>query len=247
MMEKYIILPFAGLITGLIDSVVGGGGIISLPTLSFFVGAGPDAIGTNKIVGTVGASVALFVYTKNGNLLLKEGLSYVLWCALGSYFGSSLAPFVQKIYFHYLMIITCPFLLMLVIKKDKLFTDKVREPKPLYFFVLIAFLSGFYDGFFGPGGGTMMFLGLYLVAGFPLLNAIAISKLANTFSAATALATYYSNGYVHFKEGLLVAIGMTIGSFIGASYATKNATKILKPMLIFVVTLLMGKLIWDLK
>lgn len=246
-MEKYIFLPLAGIITGLIDSVVGGGGIISLPTLSFFVGAGPDAIGTNKIVGTVGAFVALFVYTKNGNLLWKEGLSYVLWCALGSFFGSSLAPMVEKIYFHYLMIVTCPLILMLVIKKDKLFTDKIRQRKPFYLFVLVAFFAGFYDGLFGPGGGTMMFLGLYLVAGFPLLNAIAISKLANTFSAGTALLTYYSNGYVHFKEGLLVALGMTIGSFVGASYASKNATKILRPMLIIVVTLLMIKLIWDIK
>lgn len=246
-MVEWIFLPIAGFFTGLIDSVVGGGGIISLPTLSFFVGAGPHAIGTNKIVGTVGAFVALFVYTKNGNLLWKEGLAFVLWCAAGSFFGSSLAPLVEKIYFHYLMIVTCPLLLILIIKKDKIFSDKTPERKPHLIFIAAAFLSGFYDGFFGPGGGTMMFLGLYLVAGFPFLNAIAISKLANTFSAGTALVTYYSNGYVHFKEGLLVAIGMTVGSFVGASYASKNATKILKPMLIIVVILLMVKLIWDLR
>lgn len=246
-MENYIYLPFAGLITGLIDSIVGGGGIISLPTLSFAVGAGPDAIGTNKIVGTVGALVALLVYTRNGNLLWREGLSFVLFCTIGSFFGSSLAPSIDKIYFQYLMIVTCPLILLLVIKKDQLFTDKTRERKSIYAFVLSAFFAGFYDGFFGPGGGTMMFLGLYLVAGFPVLNAIAISKLANTFSAGTALLTYYANGYVHFKEGLLVAVGMTFGSFIGASYASKNATKILRPMLIIVVTLLMGKLVWDLK
>ena len=246
-MIEEMLLPIAGLITGLIDSVVGGGGIISLPTLSFVVGAGPDAIGTNKIVGTVGAIVALFVYTKNGNLLFKEGLQYVFWCALGSFFGSSTAPLVDKIYFHYLMILVCPLILLLVMKKDDLFSDKPRQRAKWYYFILAASFAGFYDGFFGPGGGTMMFLGLYLVAGFPLLNAIAISKLANTFSAGTVLLTYYHNSYVHFKEGLLVAAGMTIGSFIGASYASKNATKILRPMLILVVTILMAKLIYDLK
>ncbi len=245
-MNLNIFLPLSGFITGLIDSVVGGGGIISLPTLSFVVGPGPHAIGTNKIVGTVGATVALFVYTKNGNLLFKEGLHFVFWCALGSFLGSSCAPLVDKIFFHYLMIFICPFILFLVMKKDALFTHQTRERKHLFWFVLSAIGSGFYDGFFGPGGGTMMFLSLFLVAGFPLLNAIAISKLANTFSAGTAFITYYHNGFVHFKEGLLVAAGMTIGSFIGASYATKNATKILRPMLIFVVTLLMIKLIYDL-
>ena len=89
-----------------------------------------------------------------------------------------------------------------------------------------------------------MFLGLFLGTGYPVLTAIAISKLANTLSASTALVTYSLNGFIHWREGFMMAIGVGVGSYIGASYATKAATKIIRPSLIFIVILLMIKLIW---
>lgn len=234
-----------GLFTGLVDSIVGGGGLISLPTLSIAIAPGAQAIGTNKIVGSTGALIALIVYARKGHLKWREGLSFCIVCAIGSFFGSSMAPHVSKDFFRYLMIVMCPVILYIVWNREKFFSEREDFVKPHYsLFFLSAFGSGFYDGFFGPGGGTFMFLGLFLGTGYPLLPSIAISKMANTFSATTALLTYAHNGYVHWKEGSIMAIGMVIGSFIGASYATKNITKIIRPMLTFVVVLLMVKLIW---
>jgi len=139
----------------------------------------------------------------------------------------------------------CPVIVWIVWNKDRFFKEKEIFIKPhAGIFFLSALFSGFYDGFFGLGGGTFMFLSLFLGTGFPMLTAIAISKLANTLSAGTALVTYASNGYVHWREGFMMALGMAFGSFIGASYATKAAAKIVRPMLIFIVVLLMIKLIW---
>jgi len=240
-----LLLTFMGLVTGLIDSVVGGGGLISLPTLSFVLTPGAHAIGTNKIVGTVGASMALFVYAKKGHLKWREGLSFSLVCALGSYLGSSLAPNVSKNFFRYLMIFMCPIILWIVFNRERFFKERENfiKPHPVLFF-LSAIFSGFYDGFFGPGGGTFMFLSLFLGTGLPLLPSIAISKLANTFSASTALVTYTLNGYVHWKEGLIMAVGMAAGSYIGATHASQSAAKIVRPLLILIVILLMVKLLF---
>ncbi|MBC7714785.1 MAG: sulfite exporter TauE/SafE family protein [Rhizobacter sp.] len=244
-MDNYL-LTLMGFLTGLIDSVVGGGGLISLPTLSIALGAGAHAIGTNKIVGVTGAAVALYVYARKGHLLWREGLVFCLICACGSFVGSTIGPMIlSKEYFRYLMIIMCPVILWVVWNKERFSKEHVDFVKPHWgLFFITAFLSGFYDGFFGPGGGTFMFLSLFLVNGYPLLQSIAISKLANTFSAGTALATYAHNGYVHWKIGAITAIGMVIGAYIGATYATKSAAKIIRPMLIFIVVLLMVKLIW---
>ncbi len=242
---NHFLLSFMGFLTGLVDSIVGGGGLISLPTLSIAIAPGAQAIGTNKIVGSTGALIALIVYARKGHLRWKEGLSFCLVCALGSFFGSSLAPHVSKEFFRYLMIVMCPVILSIVWNREKFFSERENFVKPHYsLFFLMAFGSGFYDGFFGPGGGTFMFLGLFLGTGYPLLPSIAISKMANTFSATTALITYAHNGYVHWKEGFIMAIGMVIGSYLGASYASKNITKIVRPMLTFIVVLLMVKLIW---
>lgn len=234
-----------GLLTGLIDSIVGGGGLVSLPTLSIALTPGAHAIGTNKIVGATGAFIALVVYARKGHLRWREGLSFCLVCAVGSFFGSSLAPYISKEYFRYLLVFMCPVILYIVWNRDQFFKERENFVKPHYsLFFLSAFASGFYDGFFGPGGGTFMFLGLFLGTGYPLLPSIAISKMANTFSATTALVTYAHNGYVHWKEGLIMSIGMIIGSYIGASYASKNITNIIRPMLTLVVVLLLIKLIW---
>ena len=243
-MDNYL-LTLMGFLTGLIDSVVGGGGLISLPTLSIAIAPGPEAIGTNKIIGTVGAAIALIVYARKGHLKWKEGLAFCTVCAMGSFIGSSMAPHVPRELFRYLMIFMCPIILYIVFNRDKFFKENENfvKPHPGIFF-LSAVLSGFYDGFFGPGGGTFMFLSLFLGTGYPLLTSIAISKLANTFSAGTALVTYSMNGLVHWREGFIMAIGMAIGSYVGASYASKAAAKIIRPMLIFIVILLMIKLIW---
>lgn len=242
---NHFLLSLVGLFTGLVDSIVGGGGLISLPTLSIIIAPGAEAIGTNKIVGSMGALMALIVYARKGHLKWREGLSFCLVCAVGSFFGSSLAPHVSKEFFRYLMLIMCPVILYIVWNRDRFFKEREDFKKPHYsLFFLAALASGFYDGFFGPGGGTFMFLGLFLGTGYPLLPSIAISKMANTFSATTALITYSHNGYVHWKEGLIMASGMVVGSFFGATYATKNITKIIRPMLTLVVVLLMLKLIW---
>lgn len=243
-MDNYL-LTLMGFLTGLIDSVVGGGGLISLPTLSIALSPGPHAIGTNKIVGTVAALIALIVYARKGHMKWRDGLYFCLVCMFGSFLGSSLAPYVSKEFFRYMMIFMCPIILWIVYHKDTFFKEKENFVKPhpwLFFFMAIG--SGFYDGIFGPGGGTFMFLGLFLGTGYPLLTSIAISKLANTMSAATALATYSINGYTHWKEGSMMAVGVAFGAYIGATYASKAAAKIIRPSLIFIVTLLMVKLIW---
>jgi uncharacterized membrane protein YfcA len=242
---NHYLLTFMGFLTGLIDSIVGGGGLISLPTLSIALTPGPEAIGTNKIVGSTGALIALIVYARKGHLRWKDGLFFCIVCAFGSFLGSSYAPFVSKEIFRYLLLIICPVILYIVWNRDHFFKERENFIKPHYsIFFLSAFASGFYDGFFGPGGGTFMFLGLFLGTGYPLLASIAISKMANTFSAATALATYSLNGFVHWKEGFIMSSGMVVGSYLGATYATKNITKIIRPMLTLIVIILMIKLIW---
>lgn len=241
-MEIFLLI-FFGFITGLIDSIVGGGGLISLPFLSWAIAPGAQAIGTNKIVGTVGAFIALAVYARNGHLLIKAGLSFCVICALGSFCGSSVTPYLPPEYFKYIIVIICPIILYIIWNKEKFFTNrKTQQNYHWSIFFISAFLSGFYDGFFGPGGGTFMFLSIYLGTGFPLLTAIAISKLANTFSASTALINYSYQGLVHWKKGLIMASGMGIGSFIGATYNTKVDAKIVRPVLSIVVLLLLIKL-----
>jgi uncharacterized membrane protein YfcA len=111
-----------------------------------------------------------------------------------------------------------------------------RSPLAL---ILAGAAVGFYDGFFGPGGGTFMLIGLIWGVRLPLFEALMLSKLANTLSAGVSLISYGIQGFVHPKFGIIMAIGMVSGGYMGARLASKRAEKVVQPVLVLVVSLLM--------
>ena len=88
-----------------------------------------------------------------------------------------------------------------------------------------------------------MFLALTFYARLPLVTALAASKLANTCSATVALISYGSRGYIHWMEGLSLGLGAIAGAYLGAHLASKNAARLVRPMLVCVVALLFFKLL----
>jgi len=120
-----------------------------------------------------------------------------------------------------------------------------HEIRPAWILMVVGLLSGFYDGFFGPGGGTVMLLGLIWGARLSLFEALLLSKLANTLSAGVSLVSYAGQGYVHPEVGMWMAFGSLTGAFFGAKLVSKRAEKIVKPVLTLVVLLLMGQQIYE--
>lgn len=250
-----ILLALAGAAAGFIDSIAGGGGLITLPTLSLAVGPGADAIGTNKIVGTTGALVALLVYLRGGHMQWGKSFAFTACVGLGSALGSLMGRHIPPHVFPWLLAVSCPVILWIVWKKDLWIAKEIDEGKakmsgrarllqladPKIFFTGVA--VGFYDGVWGPGGGTFMFLGLLFVARLPILTALAAAKFANTVSAAVALTSYAAGGYVHWIPGTCVAVGMALGAFFGARLASRSTANIIRPILAVVVMLLLIRLL----
>lgn len=244
-----ILLLVTGLVAGFIDAIAGGGGLLTLPVLTLVLGPGPHAIGTNKIVGTVGACVALLMYARRTSVPWKRSIQFSSWILLGSFAGSFASPFLPREAFRWLLIGICPVILILLWRKE-VWIERGTASSPLtqHAAVRVAasgFLCGFYDGAFGPGGGTFMFLALLFVAKFPLFAALAASKLANTVSAGTALVGYSVQGYVHPREGITTAIGMGTGALLGAGVALRGAERVVRPFLALICLLLLVKIARD--
>jgi uncharacterized membrane protein YfcA len=111
--------------------------------------------------------------------------------------------------------------------------------------VLSGLACGFYDGVWGPGSGTFMFLSLLFVAKLPLLPSLAAAKLANSASAITSLVSYAAAGHVHTHQGVVMAVGTIAGGYMGARQASASAARVVRPVLAIVVLLLMVKLLAD--
>jgi uncharacterized membrane protein YfcA len=114
----FLFLCSFGLIAGFIDSIAGGGGLITLPVLLSILGSGPEAIGTNKIVGASAALVALLVYRRAGHFDLKHSVRFSLAVGLGSVLGSFITPHLPDYLFRWFILILSPFILWLIWQKE---------------------------------------------------------------------------------------------------------------------------------
>jgi uncharacterized protein len=245
-LSTVLLLVGGGLLAGFIDSIAGGGGLVTLPLLGLLLSNGADAIGTNKIVGTSGALVALIVYARAGHLRLRSGLPYVGAVGFGSILGSCLTPRLAPELLRSIIFIACSGILVLVVTKPWWWPTEARRihraQRPPLVLLIVGFFVGIYDGAIGPGGGTFMLLALLLFANGTVLQSLALSKLANTASAGFSLISYSLQGHVYLSYGLLVATGVGLGALVGARVALKQAENLLRPLLFVVSALLLWKM-----
>jgi uncharacterized membrane protein YfcA len=233
-------------LAGFIDSIAGGGGLITIPVLTLIVGPGAIAIGTNKILGLVSAGAALLVYMRKGHLRLKGSAAFLISLAAGTFTGSQVAMILPLAIFKWLLLGVCPVILFITLRRDSFITRDHApggaEIAPHWVLGLLGFMCGFYDGSFGPGGGTFMFLSLAGWGGFPILAALATSKLANTLSAGCALISFAHNRSVVWDVGLKLSAFSVAGALLGSSFASARAKQVVRPVLVVVVLLLLAKL-----
>jgi uncharacterized membrane protein YfcA len=246
----YLILVGLAFVAGFIDSIAGGGGLITIPALTLVMGLSAQTIGTNKIAATAAAGFAFLVYWRKGFFKLNKGVLFSIFIALGSFAGSQVAPHLPKIYFKYFLIVSAPLIIWIIFKRSfwlaraqETHLDSRHSQNILL--GLSGFLCGFYDGLWGPGGGTFMLLALLVVANLPIMTAIAISKFANLVSALSSLGGYALQGLVVWKIGIYVFVPATIGAILGAQLASKQAEKIVRPILVVVVLLLLMKIYFE--
>ncbi len=250
----YFLLVF---VAGFIDAIAGGGGLITVPTIALIVGPGPLAIGTNKIVGFTAAFTAFVVYARNGQFHLQRGIIFATAVFAGSFGGSQVGTHIPSEYFKWMMLAVCPFILIMVLKKESLLSanrirpiaaaDAVLAQDARNFWVVIGagLACGFYDGILGPGGGTIMLLCLLVFAQMPILLAIGISKFANLLSALAALGGYALHDQVAWQIGFKLAVFAGAGAFLGSKLNTKRSAVLVRPMLALVVIMLFIKLAYD--
>lgn len=246
-MSELILIAAIGVIAGFIDSIAGGGGLITLPALMLSVGTNASAIATNKIAGTLAALTATLVYLRRAPLT-NLALQFVVCTALGSLAGTRVATYLPEAVFAVLLVLTAPLVLWLAFQKDRwVEIESRKKTNSPWALLACGFFSGLYDGAWGPGGGTLMLLSATWIGGAPLLQALLWSKLANTLSASTALASFAAlSPEIHIRWGLgaTIAAGCTVGATLGARLALKSASRVVRPVLAVVAGLLVFRVVF---
>jgi uncharacterized protein len=241
-----VFLFAAAFAAGFIDSIAGGGGLVTIPAM-LIAGIPPlETLGTNKLQGLFGSGSATIAYAAKGHVHLRSQLPMALLSFLGSAVGAALATIIPAD----ILKGGLPFLLIAIalyfgLKPNVGDIDRHQRMRPFFFGLTLVPAIGFYDGLFGPGTGSFFMLAFVSLLGFGMLKATAHTKLLNFGSNLGAFAVFAVNGVIMWKLGLLMGFGQFLGAQAGSRLAMKNGAKIIKPLLVITCLILAIKLISD--
>lgn len=243
-----IVCVIASFVAGVIDSIAGGGGLISLPAM-LLTGVPPHmALGTGKFASTLGTTLALFNFARNNLVMWRIALIGIIFSLLGAYFGSSLALLIDSEFMGKILVALLPVgMAMTLLPKKELSgpAGLVTGGKFWVFVPLVSFTVGAYDGFFGPGAGSFFILAFHWVLRMGLIEASATAKVFNLASNAGALIAFLLNGKVLFMLALPMAVASMAGNWVGSRMAIKAGPGMVRKFLLVSMTLLLLTLIWQ--
>ena len=233
-----------------VDSVAGGGGLISLP--SYLLAGIPIklAYGSNKFAMTFAATTASINYIRGGYVVPRAAIAGALAALPGAWLGTSLTVHLSERALHIALMILLPLAAAFVMfnrrfGEEKSAREALSPARTIVFSALIGLVVGAYDGFFGPGAGTFYML---LLAGFVRLDFVAAAgtaKVLNLASGLASAATFFSEGSILFPVALPAMASAIAGSFIGSRLAIKIGVKFIRAVLVIVVVLLFVKIAYD--
>lgn len=247
---EFFVLGIAAFCAGFVDAVVGGGGLIQLPSLfSVLPTQTPSSlIGTSKFAGIWGTSVAAWNYLRKVSLRWSLIIPSAIAAFCFAFFGAITLSYVPPTYLRKVL----PFVLALIaiytfMRKDLGTQHQSRwdHKRELWLGLGFGALIGFYDGFFGPGTGSFFVFVFVRVFGYDFLHASAAAKLLNVSCNAAALLWFGYSGNVLWLLGFWMAVCGVIGSVCGSRLAIRLGSHFVRKVFLIVVSGLILKTSYD--
>ncbi len=235
-----------GLVAGFVDTLAGGGGLLTLPVL---LNLCPDpiiALGTNKLQASFGSTSATFHFARAGALSARDCFRACLLAFLGSLAGSILVqqfdPHRVKQIVPLVLLVVAVFVWLRPQLGEKDIHPRISRVK---FDFIFALGIGFYDGLIGPGTGTFLALAFMLGPGFNLAKATAHAKALNCASNVASLLVFLLARKVWFVAGIGMGCGQWLGARLGSRMVLTRGTKFIRPVFLTMVMLITLKVIWN--
>ena len=249
-MMDFWILGIAALFAGMIDAVVGGGGLIQIPALfsTLPTVAPATLLGTSKLAGVWGTTVAAVTFARRVKVQWTTATPAAVAAFACSFMGAYTVTRIPPDFLRQLL----PFILIAV----AIYTFKRKDfgsvHAPAYIGLKERLLAvaaggaiGFYDGFFGPGTGSFLVFVFVRFFGFDFLGASAVAKVVNVACNVAALLWFGYSGNVLIQIGLMMAVCNIVGSVIGTRLALRHGSGFVRKIFLWVVSALILKTSYD--
>lgn len=246
MADLWYICPLL-FVAGVIDAIAGGGGLIALP--SYLLTGMPVhmAYGCGKFQCSLGSTMAVVRFWKNRILDVRFAALTAGAAMLASVICTQLVLYLDDAIVRRIVLIMLPIAaIMIVLPKKKGFGTVFKQPgtrKTIFLAVVGGLLLGTYDGMFGPGGGTIAIMIFSLLLHYDLRVASANSKVVIMASNYIALFGYLVTGNIVYQIAIPAAICNMFGNYVGAGLAIKNGEKLIRPLMLLIVSALIVKIV----
>ncbi|MCB8819448.1 TSUP family transporter [Microvirga rosea] len=239
-------LAAISLLAGFVDSIAGGGGLITVPAL-LIAGLDPaQAIATNKVQGSFAAASATYTFGRKGLIAWSSAWRFALVAFFSGVAGALCVRFLPKPILDGLIPVLLIAIALFFALSPKVRNEDAHARMTAFTFGLTAPVAvGFYDGIFGPGAGSFYMLAFVTLLGYGVIRATAHTKLLNLCSNLGSLFLYAATGSVVWPVGLVMALASFLGAQIGSRLAMQHGAKVIRPLLVVVSSLMALKLLLD--
>ena len=241
-----LLLILAAFVAGFVDSIAGGGGLITVPAL-LLAGANPvETLATNKLQGSFGSGTAMVTYARAGQINLRDQVGMAVISAIAAAGGALVAHLLPAELLRVIMpVVLIAVAIYFAIKPGLTDNDSRARVSNAVFSVTFVPVIAAYDGFFGPGTGSFFMLGFVLLAGYGLLRATAHTKTLNFASNIGSFAVFAWSGSVWWVIGLCMGLAQMAGAALGARLAMRVGAGLIKPLLVVTSTAMAARLLWQ--
>ncbi len=243
--DWFILIP-AAFFAGMVDAVVGGGGLIQIPALLQQFPHSPLAtvFGTNKLASIVGTSTAFLRYAKSVRIPWHMVMPATACALPGAWGGAKLVAWLPRESMQpWIVILLIGVTSYTLIKKDFGQTNQYQA-HPRWKAGVFGGIIGFYDGFFGPGTGSFLIFGFVCWFGLDFVASSASAKVVNVATNLSAIAYFSSHGPLLWEVGITMAVCNLTGAMVGTHIALTKGSTFMRKAFIAVMLLLICKQLW---
>lgn len=242
---EYLLLIPIGFIAGFLNTIAGGGTLLTLPTLLFLGLPAPVANGTNRIAILVQTFTAVRGFKSKGLTTYPFSLYLGISSLCGSIIGAKLAIDVSgEVFSKILAIIMLMVLLTILFNPTKNYIEIPERitGKYLYWAIFVFFFLGIYGGFINAGIGFLMLVILPILNGLSLLKSNVTKVFVVAFYTIGAVLVFAFENKINYPLALILTIGNASGAWVASRWSVKKDDKVIKLFLLITVSSLAIKL-----
>ncbi|WP_420318310.1 sulfite exporter TauE/SafE family protein [Ekhidna sp.] len=239
-----ILLIFAGVFAGFVNSIAGGGSLLIMPLLIFMGLPSAEANGTNRVAIFIQNIFSVAGYRSKGVYVFPFALYVAIPAIIGAIIGSNIAVEIGDKVFNRILAVVMLIVMGISIFKPSIKVDpnEIIDKKNTWVSIVIFFFLGIYGGFIQAGIGFLIIAALTTVHGLGMAKTNSIKVFVILCYTAAAVIVFYLEGKIRWEYGLSLAVGNSVGAWIGSRWSVGKSDRLIRIILLVMVVALSIKL-----